>query len=183
MNFLGYRGSIKLDGVEVSRVSREVLRSRITATAQENLTLPGTIRQNLMPWTLNDPTAEQPPPAFVDDVLEQTLIAEKVKAAGGLDVPMDNLGLSAGEKQMFSMARSMLCHKHRKSKVVVMDEATSNMDLGTDGQMQRVVRSAFADSTVLMIAHRTETLEDADVMFELESGRLKKAKITPGEGK
>lgn len=77
---------------------------------QEGLTLPGTIRQNLMPWLLNEANpqdAKQCSSDIIKSVLADTFMTENIAKAGGLDAPVEKLGLSAGEKQLFSMARAM----------------------------------------------------------------------------
>lgn len=170
-----YRGTIKIDGTEVSKIPRQVLRERLTAIPQDGLILPGTIRQNLMPWLLNEadpPSADQISAPVVFQVLHDTFMAEKVESVGGLDTDMDKLGLSAGEKQLFSMARSILVNQRNGGKIILMDEATSNLDVETDKKLQHSIRKAFENFTICTIAHRTETVEKADMVYEIRGGRL-----------
>ena len=172
MNLLNYEGSIKVDGIEISRVPRHILRKRITATPQQTLILPGTIRQNLMPWTLTRPGARQADAKTLFKVLVRTHLARKISDAGGLDADMGNLKLSLGQLQLFSVARSILTALHRRSKVIVLDEATSNMDLGTDDTMHDVIKQAFEGKTVLMVAHRLQTLDDTTVIYRVNEGKI-----------
>ena len=173
LGFLPYTGSITIDGKEVSRIPRHILRTRLTAIPQEGLTLPGTIRQNLMPWLLNEPKPEEARQCSrmtVKNVLADTFMTDKVATAGGLDAPMEKLGLSAGEKQLFSMARSMLMNVWFNGQIVLMDEVTSNLDKNTDKKLQVSIAKAFDGLTSLSIAHRTETVKGSDVVYEVNDG-------------
>ena len=90
---------------------------------------------------------------------------------GGLDAVLGEGGsnLSSGQRQLLCMARALL----RKARVLVLDEATSNVDTGSDALIQETVRAAFADCTVLTIAHRLHSILDSDRVLVLEDGRVK----------
>lgn len=176
LGFLPYTGSITIDGKEVSRIPRHMLRTRVTAIPQEGLTLPGTIRQNLMPWLLNEPNppeARQCSTQVIENVLADTFMTEKIAKAGGLDAPMGKLGLSAGEKQLFSMARAMCMNVWFKSRIVLMDEVTSNLDKETDRKLQVSIKTAFDGLASLSVAHRTETVEGCDAVYEVDDGSVR----------
>lgn len=176
LGFLPYTGSITIDGKEVSRIPRHILRTHVTAIPQEGLTLPGTIRQNLMPWLLNEANpqaAKQCSRQTIRSVLADTFMTEKIVKAGGLDASMEKLGLSAGEKQLFSMARAMLMNAWFKGQIVLMDEVTSSLDKETDGKLQVPIKKAFDGLASLSIAHRTETVEGCDVVYEVDDGRVR----------
>lgn len=161
-----------MDGIEISRIPRHILRSRLTVNAQDTLILPGTIRQNLMPWLLKSPLARQADRETLTKVLVRAYLAAPIMLAGGLDQPMARLILSVGERQLFSLARSVLTGLHRNSNIVLLDEATSNMDLETDDKMHAVIEEAFHQHTILMVAHRVETLDDADIVYRLQNGQI-----------
>ena len=96
---------------------------------------------------------------------------EVVAAETPLDLPMRSLPLSQGQQQLFSLARAILMRPSR-GKVVLLDEATSNVDGETDKLMQRLVREEFRDHTVITVAHRLDTIMDSDLVMVLEAGRL-----------
>jgi ATP-binding cassette subfamily C (CFTR/MRP) protein 1 len=82
------------------------------------------------------------------------------------------MNLSKGQMQLLCIARALLHNAHTESKIVLMDEATSHMDENTDHHIQAVMGEAFADCTMLVIAHRLETYHDVDRYLMLENGML-----------
>lgn len=180
MNLLSYEGSIKIDGIEIRRIPRPILRGRLTVNAP--LALPGTIRQNLMPWLLKNPLARQADRETLTKVLARAYLLAPIALAGGLDQPMARLELSVGETQLFSLARSVLTGLHRNSNIILLDEATSNVDLDTDDKMHAVIEEAFHQHTILTVAHRVETLDDADVVYKLQGGHMQLERVAEVEG-
>lgn len=87
---------------------------------------------------------------------------------GGLDADFDALGLSHGQQQFFCLARAIL----QKRKVVLLDEATISVDRQTDQEVQKVIRTEFADCTVVAVAHRLETIGDSDVVVVIDQGSI-----------
>lgn len=98
---------------------------------------------------------------------ERAKQAYKLRAEGILDMDA-NSGLSAGQKQLLSLARALLSN----TKIVVFDEPTSNVDAMTDQKVQSVIRKHFADATVITIAHRLHTIIGCDRILVMEDGKV-----------
>ncbi|MFD4636179.1 ATP-binding cassette domain-containing protein [Lentzea sp. NPDC058436] len=155
-------GRILVDGVDIASLRLRDLRAAIAVVPQDPVLLPGTLRDNLDPFRDHDDAA--------------TLSAlEKVGLKlPGLDHPAADAHLSAGERQLFCLARALL---HR-TRIVLIDEATSNLDAETDARVQRVLDAELAGATVLCIAHRRDTLLGADRVVTLDAGRVASV-VTP----
>jgi ATP-binding cassette subfamily C (CFTR/MRP) protein 1 len=154
-------GTITLDGVDIARLPRQLLRERITALPQEPFTLPGSIRANLDPLAKLSDTA-------IEAALEKIDLLAIIKAAGGLDTSMADLALSHGQTQLFAVARAIL----RPSKVVILDEMTSSVDNVTEAKMMDAVHEVFKDSTIIAVAHRLKTIVEYDVVVVIDAGRV-----------
>ncbi|EQC41399.1 hypothetical protein SDRG_01370 [Saprolegnia diclina VS20] len=157
-------GRILLDGVDASTVDMRLLRSRLSIITQSPILFKGTLRGYLDPFgDCSD-----------DDLwraLEKVELRSRVASyAATLDAPLEENGenLSVGERQMLCMARALLSD----AQIVVLDEATASVDAETDAKLQRVLRSEFKDATVLTIAHRLDTVLDANRIMVLDAGRV-----------
>ncbi|KAL1899178.1 hypothetical protein Sste5346_003100 [Sporothrix stenoceras] len=105
---------------------------------------------------------------------DTTPTVSKASPTATLDTQMKLLPLSQGQKQLFSLARALLMRPSR-GHVVLLDEATSNVDGETDKLMQTLVREEFSEHTVITVAHRLDTIMDSDVVLVLEAGKLVEA--------
>ncbi|KAF2713348.1 P-loop containing nucleoside triphosphate hydrolase protein [Pleomassaria siparia CBS 279.74] len=167
-------GEILIDNIPTTNLSLVVLRSKIIALPQEAFFLKGTVRHNLAPW-ITEANVSSVSNAQMKDALEQVQLWGKLSSAteGGssvLDMSLDNVDdvFSQGERQLFCLARAILMD----GKIVVLDEATSSVDAQTDALMQRVLRTAFADRTIIAIAHRLDTILDFDRVVVMDAGSI-----------
>ncbi|PSR81584.1 hypothetical protein PHLCEN_2v6350 [Hermanssonia centrifuga] len=161
-------GLIVIDGVDISTIGLDDLRTRVTIVSQDVSLFSGTIRSNL------DPFAEHTDQECWE-VLERCHLTSVLNRSGEnnssvpLDTPISQSGsLSAGERQLVALARAVL----RRSSVVIMDEATSQIDTDLDDQIQRTIREEFASSIVITIAHRLKTVLDYDRILVLGAGEV-----------
>lgn len=171
MNSLEYSGTITIDGVDISTIQHDELRSRIITTiTQDAIELMGTVRDNLVPYegqkdgTLNE--------SLLYDALDKMELRDHIQSQGGLDAPLESIGLSQGQMQLLCIARAMLHHKHTKSRIIIMDEATSNMDVDLDRNVQEILTDFFVDCTMLTVAHRTETLQGCNMYIDMADGGI-----------
>lgn len=155
-------GSITIDSQDLSLIPRQVVRSRLTALPQDAIKLRGTVRHNLDPQSTIQ--ADQP----LESVLRKTSIWETIALRGGLDADMDELGLSAGQLQLFCLARALLS----RGAVVLLDEATSSVDLKTDEEVRRVIREEMEGRTVVEVAHRLEVVRECDLVVVMGEGKV-----------
>ncbi|ATY58701.1 ABC multidrug [Cordyceps militaris] len=167
LRMVDFTGTISIDGRNSRSVPREFLRSRITTMTQEGVQLKGSVRFNLYPFA-----GPKPDDSLVTSTLQSVGLLHHIDRHGGLDKVISSMRFSVSQKQLLFLARGILHHKTMKTSIVIMDEATSAMDNGTDDMLQELLGDAFAACTVLQIAHRDETFRDLDVRIRLDLGQL-----------
>lgn len=170
LNFLDYDGTIKIDGIDIKTVPRLKLRASITTISHEQILLHGTVRYNLYPWR----TSERITNKQLIRVLRSLGLWGIIQRRGGLNAPLSRIGLSFGQKQLLAIGRGILHKLENDTKVVIMDETTSSLDLGTEKTVQRAISKIFGSCTIFVVAHHQEILEDADTILYLKDGNLVK---------
>ncbi len=179
-------GTIHIDGLDISKIKLHDLRSRLAIIPQDPVLFSGTIRSNLDPF-------DHHTDAKLRDCLERVhLVSPSALAspatASGSATPTDarqnsntnpftnlsspvsegGLNLSQGQRQLLCLARAIVS----RPRVMVLDEATSAVDMHTDALIQRSIREEFTDATLVVIAHRLSTIADFDRVLVLSDGRV-----------
>jgi ABC-type multidrug transport system fused ATPase/permease subunit len=167
-------GQIVIDGIDISTLSSEYIRSQINVVPQDSFVMPGTVRFNL------DPQGNISDKELVRSLTRVGLWI-MVQSRGGLDENMEASSWSSGQKQLFCMARALL----RKRKILILDEATSrfvclsyyklnitlcSVDDEAEAIMQEIIDTDFKECTVLSIMHRLKYVERYDRMIVMDCG-------------
>ena len=173
-------GSIVIDGIDISTIPRQEVRSRVIGLPQDVLLLKGTVRLNVDPY-------KQASDKAIIEALQDVRLWDGIDGKGGLDAQIDDINLSHGQKQLLCMAQALL----RPSSILILDEATSrwvsqtlsihplnanvlySVDDVTDELIQQIIRRKFAKHTIIAVAHKLETIVDFDKIVVLDHGNLR----------
>ncbi|MEC3955701.1 ABC transporter ATP-binding protein [Nocardia sp. CDC153] len=158
-------GAITIDGVDITHIGRDRLRSRMGMVLQDTWLFGGTIRENIA-YGRTDATEEE--------ILEAARAAYVDRFVHALPMGYDTVideegsGVSAGEKQLITIARAFLA----KPSILILDEATSSVDTRTELLVQHAMAALRRDRTSFVIAHRLSTIRDADTIVVMEKGKI-----------
>jgi ABC-type multidrug transport system fused ATPase/permease subunit len=158
-------GRITIDGHDLRDVTQESLRRQLGIVPQEGFLFAGTVTENI---AFGRPDASQ------DDVVAaaQAVGAHEfvMRLENGYDTELQERGsrLSLGQRQLIAFARALLADP----RILILDEATSSVDIGTERKIERALRTLLAGRTAFIIAHRLSTIRDADLIVVLEHGRI-----------
>ncbi|MGO9872723.1 MAG: ABC transporter ATP-binding protein [Acidimicrobiia bacterium] len=158
-------GAVRVGGIDLRDATIQSLRDRIVVVPQEGFLFAGSLRENVR---VGRPDASD---SDVDDALEALGLLDRFRAfPGGLGMEVRERGsrLSAGERQLISLARAALADP----AVLVLDEATSNLDPGTEHHVERAMERLMHGRTVIVVAHRLSTAARADRIAVVLDGRL-----------
>jgi ATP-binding cassette subfamily B protein len=159
------RGELSIDGVDIRKIKLQDLRSQIGIVPQEPVLFSGTIAENI---------SYGKPGAGLPDIMDAARAANAHKfimaKPDGYDTPIGErgAGVSGGERQRIAIARAIL----HDPKVLILDEATSSVDVETEKQIQESIAHLIKGRTTFAIAHRLSTLRNADRLVVLDAGRI-----------
>jgi ATP-binding cassette subfamily B protein len=158
-------GRITIDGVDLNDVAQASLRRQLGVVPQEGFLFAGTVAENI---------AFGKPDATADEIVRaaQTVGAHEfiLRLEDGYETQLGERGsrLSLGQRQLVAFARALLADP----RVLILDEATSSVDIGTERRIEEALRVLLAERTAFIIAHRLSTIRDADLIVVLEHGRV-----------
>jgi ATP-binding cassette, subfamily B, bacterial len=158
-------GRIAIDGVDLNDVSQASLRRQLGVVPQEGFLFAGTVAENI---------AFGRPDASADEIVRaaQTVGAHEfiLRLEDGYETQLGERGsrLSLGQRQLVAFARALLADP----RILILDEATSSVDIGTERRIEQALRVLLAERTAFIIAHRLSTIRDADLIVVLEHGRV-----------
>ncbi|KAK6823100.1 hypothetical protein RU639_006189 [Aspergillus parasiticus] len=163
------RGSIVIDDIDLATLPHDIVRERLVTISQTPLIMVGcTVRFNV------DPTERLPDTDIITALIRVGIWDGVLFERGGLDTEInDTLSLSRGEQQLLLLARAMLKIQAGNSRILLIDEGTSSVDVETDTRVQDLLRQdPFRSCTVLTVAHRVHSLLSYDLIVGLDRGKI-----------
>lgn len=159
-----YGGSVKIGGGELSEISEESLMKNVTYIGHNSYLFKGTVRENLL---MGCPNADD---NALWEVLEKTNLADFLRAENGLSTTLSEnaANLSGGQRQRLALARALL----HNSPIYIFDEATSNIDAGSENEIMEQITRLAKTKTVILISHRLANCVYSDAIYAMENGAV-----------
>lgn len=172
-------GQIIIDDLDITTVQPQELRKRITSLPQDSIGIADSVWNNLLPFNALDDSegGKKIAEDTVIEMLKEIGLWEHIDARGGLQAPIADMHFSSGHKQILNIVRAMVHHEQFDSKIVLMDEVTSNLDFVSNETVQQMMERAFRGATWIIISHDTRAAADCDKVLTFASGRLIKARL------
>ena len=158
-------GTVTLDAHDVRDLRLNSLRGSIALVSQNTTLFPGSVRDNIL---YGRPDADEEEIREAARIAEATAFIDELPKGWDTNIGEDGHRLSGGQRQRLAIARAVL----KDAPILVLDEATSNVDNETEASLQRSFDRISADRTTIIIAHRLSTVRNADKIAVLESGRI-----------
>ena len=158
-------GDLEIDGINIKDLKLNSLRSSISLVSQNTTLFPGTVRENI---AYGKPDSNEEQIRYAAGIAEASFFISELPEDMGTNIGEDGHKLSGGQRQRLAIARAVL----KDAPILILDEATSNVDNETEAALQRSIEKISVDRTTLIIAHRLSTIRNADRIIVLDSGSI-----------
>ncbi|KAJ3497212.1 hypothetical protein NLG97_g2076 [Lecanicillium saksenae] len=177
LGFIRYKGLSRIDGIEISSIAPDILREHLITITREPVIFEGTVRQNLLPFTMNEKAKQwryaedEQKDAELEHLLKRLHIWIPLLAKGGLDAILDQVSYSKGDLQLLCIARAIIRQRETGRKVILIDDATHELDLKKEELANDIMAECFAGCTVVRTCSRTSALGSSEGIAHLHRGR------------
>jgi len=158
-------GDLEIDGINIKDLKLNSLRSSISLVSQNTTLFPGTVKENI---AYGNPDSNEEQIRYAAGIAEASFFISELPEDMDTNIGEDGHKLSGGQRQRLAIARAVL----KDAPILILDEATSNVDNETEAALQRSIEKISVDRTTLIIAHRLSTIRNADRIIVLDSGSI-----------
>lgn len=158
-------GNLEIDGIDIKDLKLNSLRGSISLVSQNTTLFPGTVRENI---AYGNPDSNEEQIRYAAGIAEASVFISELPEGMDTNIGEDGHKLSGGQRQRLAIARAVL----KDASILILDEATSNVDNETEAALQRSIEKISVDRTTLIIAHRLSTIRNADRIIVLDSGSI-----------